>query len=66
MLSTWGDGKTAPCVHCYVVLDYKTVEADRIKPGGSYSRDNIQPSCRRCNSCRSNNINWRPPTAVAA
>lgn len=53
MLTTWGDGATAPCVHCSAPLTFETVEADRIVPGGSYRRDNVQPSCRTCNLRRS-------------
>jgi 5-methylcytosine-specific restriction endonuclease McrA len=53
MLATWGDGVKCPCVHCEAMLTYETVEADRIVPGGSYRRDNIQPACRACNLARS-------------
>lgn len=58
MLATWGDGSSCPCVHCGMRLVYALVEADRIVPGGSYCRDNIQPSCRMCNVQRSNKIDW--------
>lgn len=58
MLRTWGDGIKCPCVHCAAVLDDRTVEADRIVPGGSYRRDNVQPACRTCNLSRSNNTEW--------
>lgn len=58
MLSTWGDGVKCPCVHCGCVLNDSTVEADRIVPGGSYRRDNVQPACRGCNLARSNNTEW--------
>lgn len=58
MLETWGDGTTCPCVHCEAPLVYETVEADRIVPGGSYRRENIQPSCRGCNAARSNDTEW--------
>ena len=54
MLAMFGDHNTAPCVHCGKGLDYSTIEADRIKPGGSYARTNIQPSCRPCNVRRGN------------
>jgi dTDP-4-amino-4,6-dideoxygalactose transaminase len=47
MLRTWGDGVKCPCV-----------EADRIVPGGSYRRENVQPACRSCNLARSNDIEW--------
>jgi hypothetical protein len=58
MLSQWGDGDKCPCVHCGLVLNYDSVEADRIVPGGSYCRSNVQPSCRACNLSRSNNSGW--------
>ena len=61
MLATWGNGEKCPCVHCDAMLDYDTVEADRIVPGGSYRRDNVQPACRLCNLTRSNNAAWTPP-----
>jgi len=59
MLATWGDGESCPCVHCHVQVTYDTVEADRIIPGsqgGSYRRDNVQPSCRSCNLERSDKV----------
>jgi hypothetical protein len=58
LLATYGDGVTCTCTHCPTVLDFATIEADRIIPGGSYRRDNIQPACRACNLARSNNVNW--------
>lgn len=59
ILFEFGNGEYAPCVHCKTVLTYDTLEADRIVPGASYRRENVQPSCRSCNAARSNNINWR-------
>jgi hypothetical protein len=53
-----GDGEKVPCTHCGCMLDYAAVEADRIVPGGSYRRDNVQPGCRSCNASRSNNTEW--------
>lgn len=64
MLSRFGNGTHCNCVHCATELDYTTVEADRIIPGGSYRRENIQPSCRRCNASRSNKANWVAPLAA--
>jgi hypothetical protein len=59
MLRTWGNGITCLCVHgCRTVLDFATVEADRIIPGGPYRRDNVQPACRSCNLQRSDNAEW--------
>jgi hypothetical protein len=49
MLWKYGDGTTAPCVHCNKGLTFETLEQDRIIPGGSYARINVQPSCRPCN-----------------
>jgi hypothetical protein len=65
LLATFGDGQSCPCVHCRRPLTYSTVEADRIIPGGSYRRDNVQPACRRCNSQRSNRCDWQPALAPA-
>lgn len=63
MLGTFGDGKSAPCVWCAMALTYETIEADRIIPGGSYRRDNVQPACRTCNLSRSNKVDWTPSNA---
>lgn len=52
LLAMFGDGKTAPCTHCGASLDIKSIEVDRIIPGGSYRRNNIQPSCGPCNRLR--------------
>lgn len=30
------------------VLDFHTVTADRINPGGTYAHPNIRPACRLC------------------
>ena len=54
MLAKFGDGTRCDCVHCGKGLEFKTIEADRIIPGGSYARVNIQPSCRPCNIRRGN------------
>jgi 5-methylcytosine-specific restriction endonuclease McrA len=61
MLATWGDGEKCDCVHCGTPLSYETVQADRIAPGGSYARKNVQPSCAGCNRSRSNNTAWVSP-----
>jgi 5-methylcytosine-specific restriction endonuclease McrA len=65
MLATWGNGASCPCVHCGCPLTFATVEADRIVPGGSYRRDNVQPACRRCNLARSNKVSWAFAPAMA-
>lgn len=56
-----GDGTHVPCVHCHKPLTVETVESDRIVPGGSYARSNVQPSCGPCNKERGNNPNWIGP-----
>lgn len=66
MLSHFGNGTTCPCAHCATELAYEQLEADRIIPGGSYRRDNVQPSCRRCNARRCNNVNWTPSEGALA
>lgn len=58
MLFEFGNGEYVPCVHCKTVLTFESVESDRITPGGSYRRDNVQPACRRCNAARSDNPLW--------
>jgi len=61
-----GTGTHVPCVHCGTQLGYDEVEADRIVPGGSYRRDNVQPACRACNLGRSDDASWVGPLALAA
>lgn len=61
LLSQYGDGITCNCVHCGKPLDFSTVEADRIIPGGSYRHENIQPADRHCNASRSNKLDWVGP-----
>jgi hypothetical protein len=56
-----GNGSKVKCVHCLTDLTYETVESDRIQPGGTYARHNVQPSCRHCNASRGDNPNWIPP-----
>jgi len=65
MLATWGDGEKCPCVFCGISLSFETVEADRIIPGGTYRRENVQPACRPCNLSKSDNPNWAPTLALA-
>jgi 5-methylcytosine-specific restriction endonuclease McrA len=70
MLRHFGDGTTCNCTHCGCELTYDTVTADRIKPGsqgGTYERDNLQPSCKSCNSSRQDDRpGFVPPLALAA
>lgn len=42
------------CYHCHGPVTFDTVEADRIIPGGSYTRENLLASCGPCNRLRSN------------
>jgi len=63
MLRTWGNGVTCPCVHCGDTLTDSTVQADRIVPGGSYRRSNVQPACGGCNRERSDDVSWVGPLA---
>jgi 5-methylcytosine-specific restriction endonuclease McrA len=66
MLITFGDGETCLCYwECGTTLDYTTVEADRVIPGGSYRRDNIVPACRPCNLARSDDGDLTPEQIAA-
>jgi hypothetical protein len=58
LLWEYGNGEYAACVHCGAVLTYDTIEADRIVPGGTYARHNVQPADRACNLARSNDADW--------
>jgi hypothetical protein len=49
LLRTYGDGFNVVCVHCSTLLNFATVEADRIVPDGPYARHNVLPSCGCCN-----------------
>jgi 5-methylcytosine-specific restriction endonuclease McrA len=64
LLRTYGDGKTARCVHCDGPVDDETMHVDRIVPGGSYRRDNIQVSCESCNIARGDDPTWVHPSKV--
>lgn len=33
---------------CHELVDEHTLTVDRIEPGGTYARDNIQPACIPC------------------
>lgn len=66
ILRTFGNGVVAPCVHCAGLVDDSTLEVDRIVPGGSYRRENIQPSCKPCNLSRSNRADWNGVITTAA
>lgn len=52
-----GNGITVKCaLGCGTDLTFATLEADRIIPGGSYRRENVQPACRPCNLARSDDM----------
>lgn len=59
-----GDGVKVACVHCAAYVTRDELHADRIQPGGSYRRTNIQPSCGGCNIRRGNKIDWTPALAA--
>lgn len=61
LLDTYGDGVSAPCVHCGEMVTDETLQQDRIVPGGPYRRDNLQPSCEFCNKSRGNRLDWVTP-----
>lgn len=65
LLERYGDGETCPCIHCRTTLTFETVTVDRIVPGGSYARPNVQPSCFGCNRARSDDPTWTPPAGFA-
>lgn len=69
LLRVFGDGTTAPCVHCHKALTFETIESDRIVPGsrgGTYRFENVQPSCSKCNKDRSDDEDWTSPVAAFA
>lgn len=54
LLTTFGDGETAPCAFCGNMVDFDTITVDRYPiagvDGGTYKRNNIRPACGPCNS----------------
>lgn len=56
LVDVYGDGESVRCHHCPTMLTVTTLEVDRYPvcghDGGTYRRDNIVPSCRRCNRRR--------------
>lgn len=54
LLRTFGDGQRAPCAYCKAALTIETITVDRYPipgcQGGRYTRDNIRPACKLCNS----------------
>ena len=68
MLAHFGNGTTCACTHCGCELTYSTVEADRVVPGsrgGTYRRDNLQPSCTHDNRSRQDRLDWVPALTLA-
>jgi NAD-dependent SIR2 family protein deacetylase len=65
LLALHGDGERCPCAHCGCELTFKTLQRDRIEPGGSYAQHNLQPACGDCNRRRSNKRDWQPSLALA-
>lgn len=61
-----GNGEKVPCVHCGAMLAYDEIDVDRIVPGGSYRRDNVQPSCAFDNRSRGNKADWTSPRLATA
>ena len=55
-----GDGTRVPCIHCKDPFDYDDLTVDRIEPGGSYGRHNVQPACMHCNCSRQDRVDWTP------
>jgi 5-methylcytosine-specific restriction endonuclease McrA len=58
LLRVYGNGTSAPCVHCGTLVDYDSLEVDKIIPGpmgGRYVWDNVHVSCMPCNRTRSDN-----------
>jgi 5-methylcytosine-specific restriction endonuclease McrA len=49
LLAMHGNGDSCPCVHCGKTLTFDSLQQDRIIPGKSYARTNVQPSCAPCN-----------------
>lgn len=56
-----GNGAEVPCVHCGNWTGGRELHADRMVPGGSYARDNIQPACASCNQSRSDKADYLAP-----
>ena len=61
-----GDGEKVPCVHCGAMLTYDDIDVDRVIPGDSYRRDNVQPSCAFDNRSRGNKPDWSSPLLATA
>lgn len=61
-----GTGEKVPCVHCSAMLSFEEIDVDRIVPGGSYRRDNVQPSCAFDNRSRGNRTEWSSPLVANA
>jgi hypothetical protein len=52
LLAAFGNGVQCPCIWCGTTLTFATLQQDRLVAGGPYRRDNLVPSCGRCNIAR--------------
>ena len=55
LLTEFGNGHTAGCIYCGIVVDHDSIEQDRMYPGamgGGYRYANLVPACRPCNASR--------------
>lgn len=56
---------------CHIFVDERTLTVDRIDPGGTYRRENIQPACQPCQTdqgaliTRERRWEWRSMMAEA-
>jgi hypothetical protein len=54
MLHKFGDGTTALCIGCGMILTQDTMTVDRYpipgRHGGRYVRPNVRPMCHPCNT----------------
>jgi hypothetical protein len=51
---------------CLVTVDARSLTVDRINPGGSYARGNIQPACRPCQVVQGGQLHLMSPESRAA
>jgi hypothetical protein len=51
-----------PCVYCGSI---ERIEVDRKDSSGGYTRDNIAPACRRCNTIKNNVVSYEEMLIIA-
>lgn len=51
---------------CLVEVDARSLTVDRINPGGTYRRENIQPACRPCQIHQGGLLHFMTPESRAA